>query len=151
MGEFIVNNYTRQFFYIIAALSLLCIFSCEGIVENQNYLDCENLKTGIIELNSEIVISEINKLVTDLYPAITNDDQFGQKENINLLIERVNSQCENINAELLCYACIETNPPQSEILLETEFDGAAIKRVIDISTPGNARLCCVRLHEYFVN
>lgn len=131
------------------------VSSCNKIVDsvdnNWIAIDCNNLKTGIIEQDSEIVKSEINKLVSDLVPVITENDKIGHKKNINLLIERLNTQCNNISAELICYACIKTNPPQSEILVTTDSTGIEIKRVIDIMTPENAKLNCRGIHEYYSN
>ena len=86
------------------------------------------------------------KLVTDLKPKVTANDRFGHKENLSILINRLNTQCTSINAELICYACIYTNPPQSEILVSTDSIGVTIKRIMDISTPEDAVLSCVRIH-----
>jgi len=141
----IINNWTILFF-------MISILSCENSVEPNNEwenLDCENLKTGIINVNKEVVEFEINKLVSDLEPAVHSNERFGHEENLNLLINRLNTQCNEISAELICYACIETNPPQSEILVRTDSSGISVKRVIDILTPGNAALSCVRIHEYY--
>jgi hypothetical protein len=63
------------------------------------------------------------------------------------LVNRINSKCENISAELICYACIETYPPQSEILLTTDSVGASINRTIDILTPSKDKLSFVRIHK----
>ncbi len=126
-------------------------------LEGQNYqviindwgdLDCDNLQAGIINMDSDIVKFEINKLVTDLEPVITDSDNIGHKENLCLLIERLNAQCDNIRAELICYACILTGILQSEILVTTNSAGTTIYRTVDISTPDDDILNCVRIHEY---
>ena len=140
-----IKNYAFILFFIVF------ISSCDKAVNNSNNdwenLDCDNLKAGIINMDSDIVKSEINKLVTDLEPVITDSDNIGHKENLDLLIEQLNTQCDNVSAELICYACIYTNPAQSEILVTTDSLGITIDRVVDISTPKDARLYCVRIHK----
>lgn len=137
--------------YVLILFFTFIILSCEAVNENNVLvkLDCNNLKTGIIKMNSEIVKLEINKLVIDLDPLKTDEDIIGHKENIYLLIKRLNTYCKDIKAELICYACIETNPPQSEILVVIDSIGVLVKRVVDISTPSDANLSCVRIHEYY--
>ncbi len=97
-------------------------------------------------MDSDIVKSEINKLVNDLEPEKTDSDHIGHKQNLDLLIKRLNTQCDNMTAEFICYACIETNPPQSEILVTTDSVGTAVKRVVDILTPDDDILYCVSVH-----
>lgn len=135
-----------------ALIPLLIIFNsfCDSPIDNSSdeeaKADCASLRTGIIEMDPDIVIPEINKLVTDLEPASTDNDQLGHKENIDILVERLNTQCDSISAELLCYACIYTNPPQSEIILTTDSSGTMVTRIVDILTPNHANLECIRIH-----
>jgi len=128
---------------------IFCVSSCDKTVDpdgNFEKVNCDSLNAGIINTDSRIVKSEVNKLVTDLKPKVTANDRFGHKENLSILINRLNMQCTSITAELICYACIYTNPPQSEILVSTDSIGVTIKRIIDISTPEDAILSCVRIH-----
>ena len=139
----------RNFIFIL----FLTVFfsSCDNAVEDTGIewenIDCDNLKTGIVNTDSDIVKAEINKLVTDLVPTKTDSDFFGHKENLALLIEQLNIQCDNITAILLCYACIETNPPQSEILVTTDSLGTDISRIIDIITPDDDAVSMRIIHK----
>jgi hypothetical protein len=127
---------------------LVLLLSCENVVENNNVasVNSDNLLKGLIDVNSDLVNIEINKLTIDLVPSKANNDRFGHKENINLLIERLNLNCDNIEAEFLCYACIKTYPLQSEIQMTIDSSGTPITRIIDISTPDDAILQCIRVH-----
>ena len=133
---------------LYSLLMLVLLLSCENVVENNNVasVNSDNLLKGLIDVNSDLVNIEINKLTIDLVPSKTNDDRFGHKENINLLIERLNLNCDNIEAEFLCYACIKTYPLQSEIQMTIDSSGTPITRIIDISTPDDAILQCIRVH-----
>ncbi len=127
------------------------ISSCDKAVDDTENdwenIDCDNLKSGIINIDSDSVRSEINKLVTDLEPVRTDSDPIGHKENLDLLIEQLNTQCDNITVKLICYACIKTWPPQSEILVTTDSLGTDINRVVDILTPDDDTLYCLGIHR----
>ena len=111
--------------------------------------DCKNLKDGIILLNSEITKTEINKMLSDLEPHSIDKDRGRQFENITTLIERINSNCDSVTAALICYGCIKTLPPQTEILLTADSSGTTIQRVIDIVTPDDDILQCTEIHKYY--
>ena len=135
--------------FIIILVFIICVSSCDKAVDPDGDLEkinCDSLKTGIINIDSRIVKSEVNKLTIDLKPNVTSNDRFGHKENVSVLISRLKSQC-GIEAELICYACIETNPPQSEVLVNTDSSGIQIRRVIDFWTSADSNLSCVRIHE----
>ncbi|NOX65026.1 MAG: hypothetical protein GXO85_04315 [Chlorobi bacterium] len=143
-----IKNGPKVLFPLI--LCLVFLISCDGFGDDQdgNYedVDCNNLHVGLLTSNTDIVKTEVNKLLVDLYPIKTDEDKFGQKNNLDILIKKLNKQCNNLSAELICYACIKTNPPQSEILIKTDSLGIPIERIIDISTPDNAVLQCVSVH-----
>ena len=115
-----INLRNCVFILFFAALFSFCDNAAEDTGIDWENIDCDNLKTGIINTDSEIVKAEINKLVTDLVPATTDSDPIGHKENISLLVEQLNIQCTIITTKLACYACIETFPLQSEILVKTK-------------------------------
>lgn len=140
----------RNFVFILFLSA--CISSCDKVDDESDNdlenLDCDNLKTGIINMDSDIVKYEINKLLIDLEPVKTDTDPIGHKENLNILIERLNTKCDNMTAEFICYACIYTNPPQSEILVTTDSVGTSINRVLDILTPDDDILYFLRIHSW---
>lgn len=127
---------------------ILLIASCkdERLIES---VDCENFTNAAINYNSDLLEIEVNKLTGDLKPQITENYSFGHKDNLDKLMERLNSACDNIEVQLGCYACIYTLPPQSELIVTLDSADTKIKRVIDISTPKDDILKYVRIHEYF--
>ena len=137
--------------YVLLIFFTVLTLSCDDLINHEiETIDCSNLQTGIIDMNSQIVCLEINKLAKDLEPQISGSDRFGHKQNLDKLIERINTQCGEVTAELICYACIETNPPQSEILVTTDSSGTLIYRTLDINTPDDDILSCMRVHKYYV-
>lgn len=130
--------------YLILVVLVLLV-SCDNSSKPDS-LNCQSLAQGIAIQDSELVKSEINKLTTDLEPKITNNDKFEHEENLSTLVNRINSQCQIISAELGCYACIFTNPPQSEILVTTDSAGISVTRIIDILTPADQNLSFIGIH-----
>lgn len=135
-------------FMIFLFFSSLFWISCDKEDKIANP-DCQTFAEALVFLKSDSIKEVIDILTVDLNPVIKEDDTWGQKENINLLIERLNAQCENISVSLGCYACILTLPPQSEIIITADSAGVEIKRVIDILTPKDDIPKYVNVHEFY--
>jgi hypothetical protein len=123
----------------------LILMSCDKENLKAN-IDCESLTNGLLVCSIEQVKTEMDKVTEDLFPEPTDNDQIGQRENINLLIERLNSQCATIEAKLKCYACVKTLPAQSEIAVSLDSLGVKVEKVLDISTPDDEKLAFIRIH-----
>lgn len=129
---------------LLTLLLFIGILSCEK--QEIESIDCENFIYGLSTLNENIVKTEIEKLTVDLNPHPTDEDLLGHSGNLETLIDRLNSGCEEYTASLLCYACIYTYPAQSEILIEF-FAGSNKQTVtIDIHTPENDILRFAGIH-----
>ena len=130
---------------------LAWISSCKKVLDSSNddwkNINCDNLRTGIMTTDSQIVKLEVDKLLIDLQPSVTSEDALGHRQNINTFINRLITQCDGLDAELLCYACILTNPPQSEIRVTIDSAGTQIGRTIDILTPEDLKLNCMNIHR----
>ncbi len=109
-------------------------------------VDCINLSDGLLTMDSDMIRSDLNVLLGDLGPEPVENDDIGHRKNIDIFINRVNVACSNLKAELLCYACIKTYPPQSEIRIEIDTSGSKIYRIIDILAPGDSVLLFVGIH-----
>jgi hypothetical protein len=115
--------------------------------DSQTLINCTNFRIALLNFDSEQLNLEINKLTLDLVPIPIINDEIGHLNNLNELIERLNSNCKDIIATNECYACIETNPVQSEIKIELDSLGNQIERIIDISTPEDDVLVSLRMHN----
>lgn len=132
--------------YAVLLILLLCVVSCENSTES-NSLDCEKLIEGLVSLDVGIVKSEMNKLVIDLNPKITANDQLGHLNNFSTLVDRINTHCEKLESKLICYACIETYPPITEISISLDSAGVSVKRVVDILTSSENALNISGVHR----
>lgn len=118
-------------------------------LDGWEYPNCHNFKYGIINLNSDSAQYEMYKILTDHEHKRTNGDKWGYKKKINILIDEFNKSWDSINVGLFCYGYIKTLPLQSEIVLTVDSSGNMINRIIDISTPDDDMLCCMRIHKYY--
>lgn len=123
---------------------LFMLTSCEELKKEK--IDCNLLTKALISYDTEKVKTEINKLTEDLKPNVSKKDEFGHRTNIFTLVDRINNQCDQVNASLICYACIKTQPAQSEISISIDSSGTQIKRVIDILTPEDKILSVRDVH-----
>jgi hypothetical protein len=133
---------------LILFFTILVIFiSCNKDEEHQSP-DCVSFAEALVYYRTDSIKIVIDELTNDLHPKKKENDRWGHRENVDLLIERLNVKCTNVTAVLWCYACIMTYPPQSEIILSTDSAGIEVKRVIDILTPDDDVLKYVNVHEY---
>ncbi len=123
---------------------MICLGSCEKGKE-EIIVNCNNLVPAFAGMESLRVKNEINKLTADLEPNPTEDDKIGHRENVNILINRINSNCESLHVGIGCYACILTYPAQTEIIL-VNTSNPIVSWTIDIRTPENDVMSFVRVH-----
>ncbi len=128
----------------------LALFALSCDKENSPVLNlnCRNFKNGIINSDQDAVGKEISKLLKDLNSKPTVGDEIGHSANFDILLNRIN-QCEEIYAELFCYCCIKTGPPQSEILIKTYSKGQEVQQIIDIQTPEDGMLVYRTIHDAY--
>lgn len=126
--------------------AMLILLSACSKKEQLSTNECNNLQTAISEMNETVLEQEINELCNDLSPQSTTSDPTGHEDNINTLISRFETNCE-IEAELVCYACIKTFPAQSEIKLTVTLPSGTYVKIIDISTPDDKKLTYEGIHN----
>ena len=130
---------------------LILVISCDNSLNHTHEagwnIDWTNLRDGIVEMDADIVLPEINKLLAHLEPDQTPLDPSGQRANIDWLVEHLNLVPDSISAELVCFARILTGPPQTEMSLRTDSSGTDVTRIIDIRTPSDSNLEAVRMHR----
>jgi len=130
------------------AACLLMFAACKkNKIDSVNAFNCQHFKTGIMNDSSAMVGVEVNKLCEDLLPAApTPADEYGQAQNINILVQRLSQKCD-ITATLVCYACIETLPAQSEITISINQNGTIYTRTLDITVDQQNMLIYNGMHE----
>ena len=131
-----------KFLSVIMHIALcLGTVSCESNFEEPS-VNYKVLSNALLYFDEDVVIEELNILTIDLEPK--NGDH---TKNFDILIDRIGNQNSEMTAEMGCYACIETAPPQSEILVDIDSAGTQVSRIIDILTPDDGALKCVGMHN----
>ena len=96
--------------------------------------------------NDSLIQEGIVRLTLDLLPKPSDYDKWGQSENLDILVERLNKyNC--IVATKVCYACIYTLPPQSEVKLVVTYNSEIITRIMDLLTSDEEPMKYLRLHD----
>ena len=132
-----------RFWTLIFTLTFSILLSCSKEKESICHKEiCEY----IFNENDSLIQEEIARLTSDLLPEPSDDDQWGQSENLDILIKRLN-QCNCIVATKVCYACIETLPPQSEVKLVVTYNMELITKIMDVLTDDEEPLKYLRLHD----
>jgi hypothetical protein len=130
---------------LLTLLLLTGLLSCEK--QDIESLDCDLFITGLNTMDENILKSEIEKLTVDLSPHPSDEDRIGHSGNLQTLIDRLNAGCDGYSVSLICYACIETYPAQSEILVDFFVGGSKQTITIDIHTPENDILRFAGIHQ----
>lgn len=133
-------------YFLLLIFAILTFTMCSNNTEPKYSIDSDKLTNAFINYDVETVKTELDNLIFDLKPKVTKEDSFGHKKNLDVLIERINSNCSNITASLACYACIKTNPPQSEIKFSLDSLETKIKRILDVITSSDKILILKDVH-----
>ncbi len=94
--------------------SVLLLYSSFSTDDDQNS-DCELLKETLRSFDIEKTNAMVAKLTGELGPVVTNDDQIGHRENLNILVNKLEQTCPDLILELLCYECELSTPDRSLI------------------------------------
>jgi hypothetical protein len=114
--------------------------------QSDTAINCDQFKQGIIANSEDKVKAEIEKLCQDLLPVVTATDEWGHRNNFIKLAQRMSQQC-GIEADVDCYACIKTLPPQTEIVVSFMNNGVVVKKTLDITTSSTSKLAFLKMHD----
>lgn len=132
---------------LLISLGLLC--SCEDSAGEDDLLqawDCNEISAALIAFDHVRLEGELGKVLPDLLPKNSDEDPTGHEENFRMFIKHL-EECGNLQAELLCYACIKTYPAQSEIEIVLDSADQQVSRILDILTPEDASLAFIHMHN----
>lgn len=129
----------------VTSFLIFISYSCKKNTELNNS-ECSILKNALLSYDKNPLKEEFSRLTKDLNPVSTTNDNIGHKENFNTLIHRIND-CKALSSELLCYACIQTLPAQTEIKITIDSSGISVIRILDFSTPDDSNIEFKRIHE----
>lgn len=102
-----------------------------------------------VVLDEDTYIREyLDEILEDLdTPEPSAIDPFGHERNLIEFVVQLNDNNDCMTASILCYACIETFPNQSEILINVIDGGVSVSKIIDISTPAGSDMYFAAMHN----
>jgi hypothetical protein len=130
---------------------LVLLMSCDRDINPDFGLNCDLLKSGIINSDGNTIGTEITKLTKDLTPTPTAEDNIGHSANFDKLENRIR-QC-GISCQIICYCCISPSDPVndpfiSQMFISTLTGNQEILQVIDIITPRDGYLEYKSVHQH---
>ena len=131
--------------FIFLVLGLF-IFSCQDEPADPT-TDCDRLINGLANFETRDVRDEIDFLCEDFLPSSSSSDSIGHEANLTAFTRRLSSECGNIEASVLGYATIKTNPPKSEVKLVVFTVDSTFERVLDLNTPSDNILSFSAVHQ----
>lgn len=119
----------KKFIWLVFG-SLISFFACEDTASKL----CDELQADMVAFSTEQVKSTLDPWLQGQLPVPTEDDPIGHEINLQNFVDRLSDDC-GLEASILCYACIETFPPQSEVRVMIDSSGITVARILDIMTP----------------
>jgi hypothetical protein len=116
---------------------LLIVSSCRKDIDKKS---CRELREAVIA--DEKIAA--NASITALIKGLPHREHTA--ENLQSLTDSINRSCE-IFASVLCFACIQTLPEQSEIRLSATDGSGTVVKIIDISSNDNNQMIFVNMHN----
>jgi hypothetical protein len=132
-----------KFWTLLFILTFSILLSCS---KEKEFICHEEICKYIYNENDSLIQDDIARLTSDLLPKPSDEDKWGQSENLDILIRRLN-QYNCIVATKVCYGCIYTLPPQSEVKLVVTYNKELITKIMDILTDDKEPLKYLRLHD----
>lgn len=117
-----------RYLSLIPVLLIIVAASCRK--DEMQAANCDNLQRAIFAGKPDEVETEINRICSSLINAPDSH------EGLKALTDKISSQCK-VNANTLCYDCINTLPAQSEIRISVIDVDLQKDKIIDIIRSGD--------------
>lgn len=122
----------KQLKIIMLSLFLVGIFSCK---KEMNHPDINRFKTALIQQDVKTFASEVSK-------TLGNYSEAGIEESIARI-----SEIYGVTSELVCFNCIKTLPPATEVKFSWMQNGILIEKIVDLSYDSRNRIVVVGIHD----
>ena len=106
-----------------------------------------NLKNSCKELKEAMQTNDISKAgsaIRDFINSLPSD--VNTSGNLQQLVATISGNC-SLTAQVFCFDCIYTDPPESEIQITDNSVSPSISKTIDISSISNNRMRFVNMHD----
>lgn len=122
----------KESWLVFLILSSVLFYGCEKEEEIElSSISCTSFTEALIEIDPELVGSEINPFLQEFRGSPTKVDNYGHEGAFEALVEEINS-CPNLVVVSSCYNCVYTNPPQSEIQINITDSSQELRRTLGL-------------------
>ncbi|MFN8246768.1 MAG: hypothetical protein U0T56_10335 [Ferruginibacter sp.] len=101
---------------------------------------CEQMEQAVLRYNTDELRMSLLQLIPDFTMIPYN------RQNLESLAATLSRQCF-ISADLACFDCIKTLPPQSEIRFKWNRIGTGYTKIIDLCANPNQTIRLVAIHD----
>jgi len=131
---------------LIKILAFVLITACDkgNDIEPDPLVSCSELASALIESDKVKIEAEITQAINDLNLS-SQSEGLGHKERLEKLVEQID-KCPNLQVVNACYECIETNPVQTEIIINISDKSNIINRTIDLQVK-DSKFIIVNVHD----
>jgi hypothetical protein len=126
----------KKLFFFSALLLGLTSCKIDPALPEPEDFHCANLAQHYIYKDYEPIRSAYNLLLQQ-YPPLpaASEDMYGHRQNTDAFLEALNAECPDIQFVLGCYACMESYPPQSYVLVLLDSLDQPVQRRFNILVP----------------
>lgn len=127
---------------------ILCILSLflSSCKKEHASASCSTIQQAVLGNDKDLMKKEINLICNAIQVQSSVNDPDGLKHSLDELVSRLSSLC-GLSVRSLCYFCIDTLPPQSEITISVTTSTGTVTKLIDISYNSNKQLYFVNMHD----
>lgn len=130
--------------YLLTALLASVLFlSCRKDREGVNNFSCDGVARALTNGNVQNLRDILEPMMSS-FEAVTSEDQ--AQAQLMAVVEFLD-ECPNLEASLLCFECIHSLPPQSEISVKITTGVTSVIKIIDISRDNTGKFRVVAIHE----
>lgn len=127
-----------KFLSLLIGCFFFLLLSCK-----QDGETCESLSADLIEFKVSAVKDELDPWLGELLP--DQEDPDVHLQNLQSFIHRLENDCM-LEGNIVCFACIETYPPQSEVSIMIDSSGHQTHRILDVLTPSDSVMTIRDIH-----
>ncbi|MFT3678288.1 MAG: hypothetical protein QM781_20510 [Chitinophagaceae bacterium] len=131
------------FFLLILTIYTGCSKDNEHTAQS---IDCVALKQAVTNDEVAVVKELINEFAANIQAPASLNGFNEYKFLIDELAKRLKTSC-GISVEVLCYACIDTLPAQTEVRLKFSAGLVSIEKTLDLIVTDDNQVRCVNMHD----
>ena len=101
-----------------------------------NSFECDNFIPALLSEDEALLASILDPELQQFTLLDQDNNLCLHDNNLRAFSELLTDTCDEVTASVICCGCVETFPLISEVLVQVDSVGIQVRRVLDLSTPG---------------